>query len=462
MHKIMKATLVLFLFFSMNWLSAQSEPYNYTVQIGTFASAKVEDFKAVRGYGFVYADQLAEDLHQIYIGGFKKETEAEQLLKKVKSKGYLDAYVTQRRVEKGQNVNLVQLATKSVSEKINWNQYLSIGNLYVQLMGNNIKILTGIFSDNASAKSSLSSIQQKGFKDAFVKELNSKMLHRISAFETSGVQVPAPAITQGREIVLESVKVKPSPATEKKTTAPPPKETLITKGEIKNPPPPAPVPTEFDKAVLTAKTAKVLQPNIRAKVKRTSALSLQKVMKIEKAYQSSLDGLYGKGTKKAYDKIMTQNRQLKKYAVLAKHFPIQPIITDNPNANVKGFMEWEVLQILQSISADINAESKWNKDQLKEAAYERARLFLLPKSLTVEQATNIENWNNQKWMELEGWAAKDPLNLERVTALKVTYFQSQVLIEDFFMDKGLKYKEAKPLALSVLKTVVDPYLERSF
>jgi len=67
----------------MNWVYAQSEPYNYTVQIGTFADAKVEDFKAVRGYGFVYADQLAEDLHQIYIGGFKKETAAEQLLKKV-------------------------------------------------------------------------------------------------------------------------------------------------------------------------------------------------------------------------------------------------------------------------------------------------------------------------------------------------------------------------------------------
>ena len=45
------------------------------------------------------------------------------------------------------------------------------------------------------------------------------------------------------------------------------------------------------------------RPAIRNKVKRTSALDLQKVLKSQKYYSGSLDGLYGKGTGKCFPTV---------------------------------------------------------------------------------------------------------------------------------------------------------------
>jgi hypothetical protein len=40
------------------------------------------------------------------------------------------------------------------------------------------------------------------------------------------------------------------------------------------------------------------------------------------------------------------------------------------------------------------------------------------------------------------------------------YFQSQVRLEDYFMDKGYKPKEAKALALAALHTLVAYHMQR--
>ncbi|MEL6925302.1 MAG: hypothetical protein AAFO94_14745, partial [Bacteroidota bacterium] len=330
---------------------------------------------------------------------------------------------------------------------------------------------------------------------------------------------------------------------------------------------------------------------IRTNVKRTSALELQKVLKSEEVYTGSLDGLYGKGTAAAYEKLQQQSRQLQKYAILAKHLPVEDVnmepastlektigaIPSNPtlalqtlerlndpmakvfsaymifaagnnnpaktnqlmneaiqatfgqqkvknqppfdfratyayssldqlllhltyvqmgnpdvalpawllrqhpkemqqalepfdtmsdtNHNISGeagFMDWTSLQLLQTIAEDLYAGPALDQANRMELKNERTKIFLLPKPLSADQKTSITTWYSQTMSTLDEWAAEDALHLEHIKAYKAAFYQSQVLLEDYFMDQGLKYTDAKPLALRTLKTVVAPYLESFF
>lgn len=591
MKILLKTYFLLFFCTSLTLSFAQKKSYNYTIQIGTFVSAKADDFKAVRPYGFIYADQLDKDLHQIYIGGFKKESNAKQLLNKVKAKGYLDAYITQRPLSKGKELRMIQLETFGVKDAINWAKFNGVQNLYVHLDGELVKILTGIFTSDNTLSIQLKKIKARGFKDAFAKTVNSKQLHRLSDFETNGsIVIPTEMEMLVKEEEQEKEKV---PTLEAIAEVKKPKEEFTAKSPNKiveeTPPPPVSIPAEYNNINFRPKSPNAFKPEIRKNVKRTSALELQILLKAEKAYTSSVDGLYGVATESAYDKVMSSNRQIKKYILLSRHNPInantnftkleQSINTlseDTPksikalaqinhplakayraytlfvnegnsskvnelmnqgikesfagkkvknqapfdykanyayadldqlilhlsyihNANIDnpavpcwlfqrhpnemekafepfatmsesnyqvqdcgGFMEWKELQLLQTIATDLYTGGKLNQQNLNALSNERARLFLLPKPLNGIQKTDAQNWNDNLWTTLDDWGKQDPLHKELTTALKITYFQSAVLLEDYFMDKGLKYTEAKPLALLTLKTIVAPYFENYF
>ncbi|MCP3929691.1 MAG: hypothetical protein GY705_11390, partial [Bacteroidetes bacterium] len=45
-------------------------------------------------------------------------------------------------------------------------------------------------------------------------------------------------------------------------------------------------------------------------------------------------------------------------------------------------------------------------------------------------------------------------------AFKIAFFQSQVMLEDYFMNENFNPEEAKGLSLAVLRTYVDYHLER--
>ena len=584
---ILKTYFLFFFCVSLTTSFAQIKNYNYTVQIGTFVSANADDFKAIRPYGFVYADQLDKDLHQIYIGGFKNKNKAEQLLKKVKAKGYLDAYVTKRSLDKGKELRMIQLQTFGIKDPINWAKFNGIQNLYVHLDGELIKILTGIFTSENTLSIQLKKIKNSGFNDAFAKTVNSKQLHRLSDFETNG------SIVIPTEMEIEKLVTEKTAPLESMTTVEKTKEEFTAKSPTKalaeTPPPPVVIPPEYDNINFTPKSPNAFKPKIRENVKRTSALQLQTLLKAAKIYKGSIDGLYGPATTRAYDEMMTNNRQIRKYILLSKYtipehnikptklqqsinalskntkmavktleqinHPLakayrayvlfvnggneskvnqlmneaikesfvgkkiknQPAFDykatyaytdleqlilhlsyihnanpDNPSVpcwlfqkhphetakafepfatmsesdykveDCGGFMKWKELQLLQTIAKDLYTGKKLNQKNLKELDNERARLFLLPKPLNAIQKTDALNWNENLWTTLDEWAKQDPLHQELITALKLSYYQSAVLLEDYFMDKGLKYTDAKPLALLSLKTVVAPYFENYF
>lgn len=570
---------MLFLFCTLLWSTFSIAQNYYTIMVGTFLDAKSQDFDPIRPLGLVYAFPSNGNLSQVYLGGFDDKSEADKVAKSLKERGYANASVQERRLSEGKTVTVIQMATRDVKKPIEWEKFEEIGNLYAILNGDRAKIMTGIFSDVNSAKQSLSKIRNSGYSDAFVKNVNSNLLVKVGEFET-GLKKP---------LIPLSFDQQPSQQNSRIVTQP------RTRDDI---------PSSFDNSGLTARSPlaqqtnnvnipdaatskKMSLPDIRTKVKRRSVLELQKVLKAEKAYTSSLDGYYGKGTESAYNEVIASNRELQKYAHLAETLesptqtgagnrlqtaindlpfdPSAPVVIestqsaigkayqayllyttlgagnevnslmndaikeayrgkklqnqppfdfnatyayqdltqliqhlfyihaapgntyavpcwlydrhpretataqasfagyDNNDLKLQAcdqFLDWPEIKTLQAIAADLNADSKINTGRLSADASKRAHLFTSPKSLSATELKTIEEWNTDLWNNLNAWSSRDPIHQRVVVALKVTYFQSQVRLEDYFMNQGFSADEAKGLSLATLETLVGYYLDR--
>ncbi len=77
-----------------------------------------------------------------------------------------------------------------------------------------------------------------------------------------------------------------------------------------------------------------------------------------------------------------------------------------------------------------------------------------------ESPKSAKDWNSKLWKGLNAWAELDPLHGSRVNALKVAFYQSQVRIEAYFIETGMKPEKAKSLATSTLRHLVGNSLER--
>jgi hypothetical protein len=334
---------VAILFFGAFKVTAQEEVPQFTVQIGNFVNPKPADFAQLRTMGFVYAMLRPSNYTDVFIGGYDTETEANKVVMDLKGKGYDNAFVSKLNVEGGKSVTIIQLATKRVGEKINWEEYGQLDKVYVLLNGSQIKIVTGIFPELETAKKQLPNLKKLGFTDAFVKNVNNALLHEVGEFETGGAAkkplIPLdfsekPATkedprkdvpTQYEDVAVIGSAGKASTTTPKSVESTPATTKTKTQKEAETP---------KEAAVLTARSA---APSMRANVKRTSALELQKVLKSEGAYKGSLDGYYGNGTKAAYEVAKNSNRQIQKYRILSRHMQTPgsdaPRGTDQYNIN---------------------------------------------------------------------------------------------------------------------------------
>jgi hypothetical protein len=345
-----------FLFLLAFVANAQEEIPEYTLQVGNYANPKPGDFAQLQTHGFLYSTKRSNHT-DVFMGGYLSEKEANEALATLQLFGYGNAAVTKLNVDGGQSVAVIQLATKRLGDKINWEEYLAAGQLYVLLSGKQIKLFTGTFPDVPSAKAHLAKIQKVGFKDAFVRNVNNVLLHEAGDFEMGGApkrpliplvfeepkkeekaSEPAkPAAEPKKEEVpkdYDAVSIVPTAKTEAEPKAKP-SEVTPKGGEPKTEPEKKapekvepvqkePIKKEPEKVVLKEATPVPVSfeadlPDIRPNVKRTSAYELQKALKAEGSYKGSLDGFYGKSTRTSYELALANNRQLQKYRILAKY-----------------------------------------------------------------------------------------------------------------------------------------------
>ncbi|MCR9102910.1 MAG: hypothetical protein NXI25_23360 [bacterium] len=602
MMKLWQTTLAV-LFLTLSLAQAQNESF-YTVQVGTFIDAKPEDFSALRELGFVHAQDLGNNLMEVYVGGFENRPPAEQLAASVRQNGYANAFVQERAIDSNAPAAIVQMATRQINRPIEWESLMKAGPLYGILQGNLIKIVTGPFTSEAAAQAVLPGIRELGYKDAFVKNVPSGYLLPLTEFETgtkkpliplamnesagSAAQPQSYDQTKGERLPNNSNSTQPY-------TTPADANEVLQARQPTSPPPPPPVPDlpssydyyAGDVAPTTGAAPAPALPAIDGSVKRGSALDLQRILKTAKAYTGSLDGYYGPGTKAGYEKYFAQNRTLQQYQLVAEQSPLpgqegtdselQEVINEmgysaaaaarlddysadplakayqayllfqnfGPGQEVNKrmntaireafqgkklegvafdpsftyayenngqliqhllfvhaapgteeaapcwlaarhpaesaeaytslstlignelklqgcgqFESWPEVRIMVAIAADLGARSSFDQKRLAQAATERSRLYTAPKTLNDKERESVENWHENLMKGVSNWSKKDLLTEQLGTAFQAMYFQSQVRLEDYFMDKGYKPKEAKALALAALHTLVAYHMQR--
>lgn len=556
----------------------------YTVHVGTFVNAKSADFDPIRKLGFVYSYPMDGDLTQVFLGGYDDKSTAQKVANDLKVLDY-NAYVVEKNLQEGRTVTVIQIATRALDKDIGWSKFEPFGDLYAIVGSDKIKIVAGIFSNVNEAKPQLTQIRKAGFKDAFIKNVNDALLVNLSAFETQ-IKKPLIPLAIGEERPNRTNRT-PAPTTTSGSSGAVPSTIPKTYSQIPDSyANGGDVQARSPLATTRPKATPASLPAIRGKVKRGSVLELQKVLKSEKAYTSSLDGYYGKGTAAAYEKARERHPQYKKYELLSTlmsseeeqegdqvQYAINHLL-DQPNAiytlersqapiaqayrayvmfrklgpsvevnglmntairaayegkrlgnqppfdyratyayedlnqlilhihfihaapdNAYGapcwlaevhpretavahaafanyaagtlklascdqFLSWEEVRTMEAIAKDLDGRGKGDAALLSAAASRRAQLFMAPLPLDKRSVAELESWNRSIWTGLNSWAGNDPFHAELVTALKISYFQSQVRLEDYFMDQGFKVEDAKGLALATLESLVGYYLER--
>ena len=126
------------------------------------------------------------------------------------------------------------------------------------------------------------------------------------------------------------------------------------------------------------------------------------------------------------------------------------------------FVQWEEVRMMLAVADDLGGRPVLqNQEQLRFNASRRAKLYLIDKPITEkEMMESVQNWNKELMSNLDAWANRDPLHKDLMLAFKATYYQSQVRLEDFYMNKGYPQHQANILALATLHTLVSYQLER--
>ncbi|MEN0047732.1 MAG: SPOR domain-containing protein [Bacteroidota bacterium] len=541
---------------------------HYAVQVGIFLNPRLSDFESIRPLGFLYAEEEQGSTYRVFVGDYDNAKEAESIEKQLKQRGYLDAFVARRTTTLGTKAAVIQVATRLPKDQVNWDDFLSLGNVYVLAESNQVKIVTGVYRDLGEAKADLSRVRKSGFSDAFPKTVNSARLHELGTFELGSYKRDLIPIEFDRGSVVRNddrraydndFGVKGEPTYEDRNVT-------AYEYQPERLPAAAAKPANFD----------LPTPKIRTNVKRKSVLDLQTVLKRLGTYKSSLDGYYGDGTASGFAQAANGDRTYQKYQLLSKYsseleskgtaskaqsainnLPEMPSVSlrvlegsnlpvakayraywlfqsqngssravnDLMNTAIReafrqqsknsaaqlpidarstyayedlnqvarhlyyihllqserviipcwmmgrhasemgnssyyvsdecnGFYQWEVVRVLKSISDDMSTTTPTQDGTTL------TRLYLSPASLSQTEIQGLTSWNDILWQNLDAWGRRDPLHQKMATALKLSYFQTQVQLEDHFMDKGFSAVQAKGLALASLQAMVGENLER--
>ena len=115
---------------------------------------------------------------------------------------------------------------------------------------------------------------------------------------------------------------------------------------------------------------------------------------------------------------------------------------------------------LRTIAMDMTPQARTLQDRLNADAGRRSQLYLASQPLSSEAIRELESWYQRLWVNLNNWGIGDPLHADIIKALKVAFYQSEVRLEDYFMDQGFDDEQAKSLALATLQTIVGTPLDR--
>ena len=427
----------------------------YAIKVGTFRDVKAADFTSLRGQGFVYGAPGPDNTVEVYVGQYADVNKANATAASLNGNGFRNAQVFALPLNTGQQVTVIQIALHSGDRPINWATLERAGRLYVESVDGVNKIMTGIYPDARTAAGFLPAIRELGYSDAFVKTINNVRLIPVNQFETGIKKALIPI-----DLTAKAPTPQPAPA-----PAPAPESAPATYGSPASPAPVAyePPPAQPNATPLSppataptlpnpADAPSVNLPAIDGKTKRHSAAELQRVLKEKGYYSGSIDGFYGPGTTAAYEAAWDDMPEIRKYRKLSE-------IALEPAGGRDLISKWPEVNTLLAITEDLSAGMA-NDTRARQLVQQRSQLVNASQPLTPVAASRVKNWATTVWANLDDWATEDPLHAQIFSAFRVTYQQSQVRIEDHFMDRGLSPTDARDLATAMLQNLTGAQLDR--
>ena len=121
------------------------------------------------------------------------------------------------------------------------------------------------------------------------------------------------------------------------------------------------------------------------------------------------------------------------------------------------FNNWEAIAALRYFVEELQPRQYSQQEiaLMNTLEKDRSLLYLFPKKLTHPQKAAIDKWKIVFWNDLKASSNNYPVLEKSLFSLQVLFFQSQVLLEAYYMQKDFTADEAEGLALSVLKTYVE-------
>ncbi|MFT6000000.1 MAG: hypothetical protein ACI81P_002459 [Neolewinella sp.] len=459
----MKTTLLLLL--GCCFFSTTTAQDLYTIKVGTFRGVKADDFTALKAQGFIYGVPGPDNTTDVYAGHFKDQTKAMTIARTMTTNGFRNAQAFVLPATTGQQVTVIQIALHSGTRPIDWATLERAGQLYVETVDGTTKILTGIYPDARTAANFLPAIRSLGYTDAFVRSVNNVRLVPITTFETgikkplipislqtakdtnaplSPSQNPVPAGNNAIPSTLEPIPSAPTTYNPQvNSNSPQPYNPPVT---------PAPNTATGSPPPLSAGANAPNLPAIDGKIKRQSSTELQRVLKEKGYYTGDIDGYYGPGTAAAYQAAWDDMPEIRKYRKLSE-------MDLEPTGGGDLVSQWPEIQTLLAITEDLSAGMA-NDTRGRQLVQQRAQLSVARQPLNGTAASRVNNWASTIWTNLGDWATEDPLHAQIFSAFRLSYHQSQVRLEDHYMDQGLSAIAAKDLAAAMLQNLTGAQLDR--
>ena len=191
-------------------------------------------------------------------------------------------------------------------------------------------------------------------------------------------------------------------------------------------------------------------PRIDGAVKRVSATTLQRVMSRLGYYTAPIDGLYGPGTRRAYELAAAG------HPVLSL---IPPAAPSGNAATAASMADWPEVLALRFV-AGLMAAGRVETDRAATFDAQRRQLLETKQALSNVATSRTQNWEGVIWKNLEMWGAEDPLHQQIVDALAISYYQTKVRMEQHYSNQKFTGPEAGQLATAMMQNLVGAQLER--
>lgn len=116
-------------------------------------------------------------------------------------------------------------------------------------------------------------------------------------------------------------------------------------------------------------------------------------------------------------------------------------------------------KVLQLLAEDIGVD-KPAEALLKQAMDHRTQLLASKVQISAAEQTQLDAWSTELLNKLNIWAAQDPLHAELVRTFRVVFYQTQMELENHFINQGMPVPKARYMALATEHTLVSPFLQR--